>query len=125
MSGLSNCSAQKTININNLLINRHTYTYEILEGIGVCMGVPAKRGQTQKHSGGRNCLRPARPPGFWLLFRSPPSSPPPLNRQKTCGLELEGSAAEAAAHAGAWVVFTVGLTLAAMDTLSMQNQLST
>ena len=28
-------------------LNRHTYTYGIFEGIGVCMGVPAKRGQTQ------------------------------------------------------------------------------
>ena len=28
-------------------INRHTYTYGILEGIGVCIGVPAKRGQPQ------------------------------------------------------------------------------
>ena len=28
-------------------INRHTYTWGILEGIGVCIGVPAKRGQTQ------------------------------------------------------------------------------
>ena len=27
-------------------INRHTYTYGILEGIGVCIGVPAKRGHT-------------------------------------------------------------------------------
>ena len=28
-----------------LLTNRHTYTYGIWEGIGVCIGVPAKRGQ--------------------------------------------------------------------------------
>ena len=33
------------------LINRHTYTYGILEGIGVCVGVPAKRGQTQDTNG--------------------------------------------------------------------------
>ena len=33
------------------LINRHTYTYGILEGIGVCIGVPAKRGQTQNTTG--------------------------------------------------------------------------
>ena len=36
------------------LMNRHTYTYGILEGIGVCIGVPAKRGKTQKHSGGHS-----------------------------------------------------------------------
>ena len=34
-----------------VLINRHTYTYGILEGIGVCVGVPAKRGQTQNTTG--------------------------------------------------------------------------
>ena len=29
------------------LINRHTYTYGIWEGIGVCIGVPAKRGNSE------------------------------------------------------------------------------
>ena len=32
------------------LINRHTYTYGIWEGIGVCIGVPAKRGNSE-HNG--------------------------------------------------------------------------
>ena len=36
----------------NNRINRHTYT-GILEGIGVCIGVPAKRGQTQNTTVGK------------------------------------------------------------------------
>ena len=32
------------------LINRHTYAYGIWEGIGVCIGVPAKRGNSE-HNG--------------------------------------------------------------------------
>jgi len=36
---------------NHVLTNRHAYTYGILEGIGVCIGVPAKRGQTQNTTG--------------------------------------------------------------------------
>ena len=30
-----------------VLINRHTYAYGIWEGIGVCIGVPAKRRRSQ------------------------------------------------------------------------------
>ena len=33
-----------------VLINRHTYTDGIWEGIGVCIGVPAKRGNSE-HNG--------------------------------------------------------------------------
>ena len=40
-----------------ILINRHTYTYGILEGLGVCIGVPAKRGHTQEHNGGHSQKR--------------------------------------------------------------------
>ena len=43
----------RDVNISDL-INRHTYTYGTLEGIGVCIGVPAKRGQTQKRNGGHS-----------------------------------------------------------------------
>ena len=45
-------------NLGKYLINRPTYTLGILEGIGVCIEVPAKRGQTQNLDITRNNSHP-------------------------------------------------------------------
>ena len=49
----------------------------MLEGIGVCIGVPAKRGQTQKHNGGHSQGRAVN--CYLLLCNGPPRSPNPVN----------------------------------------------
>ena len=47
---LSPRQPQPAAESNKVLINRHTYAYGIWEGIGVCIGVPAKRGNSE-HNG--------------------------------------------------------------------------